>query len=95
MRTYAPPGGRRASRGWTRLLSATALTTALAVSLTSNQLPGRAEPMAPAAVLTDVPAYKYNPYDLDADERMRAEQCLLNLALRRAVGNSRPSPAKA
>ncbi|MFE8936614.1 hypothetical protein ACFYNX_03830 [Streptomyces sp. NPDC007872] len=65
------------------MLSATALTTALAVSLTSNQLPRQTEPMAPAAVLTDVPAYKYNPYDLDADERMRAEQCLLNLTLRR------------
>ncbi|MFF3841185.1 polymorphic toxin-type HINT domain-containing protein [Streptomyces sp. NPDC001930] len=81
MRMYAPPGGRRASRRWTRLLSATALTTALAVALTSNQLPRTTEPMGPAAALTDVPGN--GPFDFDAAERVRVDQCRLNLTLRR------------
>ncbi|MGA4975191.1 hypothetical protein [Streptomyces cinereoruber] len=77
---HAPPGGRRASLRWTRLLSATALTTALAVSLTSNQLPRQTEPMVPVA-LADAPGN--GPFDFDAAERTRADQCLLNLTLRR------------
>ncbi|MFJ5711105.1 hypothetical protein [Streptomyces sp. NPDC093105] len=63
------------------MLSATALTTALAVSLTSNQLPVRADPLTPVAALADVP--ENGTYDLNAAARMRAEQCLLNLTLRR------------
>ncbi|MGW5778310.1 hypothetical protein [Streptomyces sp. NPDC003863] len=62
-------------------MSATALTTALAVALTSNQLPRTTEPMDPVAALTDVPGNE--PFDFDAAERVRAEQCLLNLTLRR------------
>ncbi|WP_309049903.1 hypothetical protein [Streptomyces sp.] len=78
---YAPPEGRRASLRWKRLLSATALTTALAVALTSNQLPPSAEPMAPVAFLAEEPANGI--FDFEAAARIRAEQCLLNLTLRR------------
>ncbi|WP_435973977.1 hypothetical protein [Streptomyces sp. Qhu_M48] len=62
-------------------MSATALTTALAVALTSNQLPRMTEPMAPVAALTDDPGN--TPFDFDAAERVRADQCRLNLTLRR------------
>ncbi|MFE5902338.1 polymorphic toxin-type HINT domain-containing protein [Streptomyces sp. NPDC056488] len=63
------------------MLSATALTTALVVTLTSNQLPRQAEPIAPVAALAGVLAN--DSFDFDAAERMRAKQCLLNLTLRR------------
>ncbi|MFE6058610.1 hypothetical protein [Streptomyces sp. NPDC056431] len=62
-------------------MSATALTTALAVALTSNQLPRATEPMGPAAALSDVP--RNGSFDFDAAERARVDQCRLNLTLRR------------
>ncbi|MFF7811588.1 polymorphic toxin-type HINT domain-containing protein [Streptomyces sp. NPDC007945] len=63
------------------MLSATALTTAVAVSLTSNPLPLTADAMTPVAALADAPGS--GTYDLDAAARVRADQCLLNLTIRR------------
>ncbi|MFK0210636.1 hypothetical protein [Streptomyces sp. NPDC090298] len=62
-------------------MSATALTTALAVAFTNNQLPRTTEVMAPVAALADVP--ENPPFDFDAAARVRLDQCLLNLTLRR------------
>ncbi|MET9428747.1 hypothetical protein [Streptomyces sp. NPDC003036] len=79
-RTDAPPPPRRAATGgrWTRLFSLTALATALAVAVTGNQLP----PVQQHQMETVAEA-EPTGYDLDAAATMRAEQCLLNLMLRK------------
>ncbi|MFB6711749.1 Hint domain-containing protein [Streptomyces sp. NPDC056237] len=78
MRTYAPSRRPRVPRRWTTLLGATALTTALAVCVSGSQfpsLPDRTQLAADPTIPED--------YDLDNAARIRAEQCLLNLALRK------------
>lgn len=75
-----PPTRSRPTGRLTRLLSATALATALAVAVTGNQLPPVAQDLARTdlAADTEVPAF-----DPDAQARMREEQCLLDFALRK------------
>ncbi|MEU0369966.1 hypothetical protein ABZ070_06815 [Streptomyces sp. NPDC006283] len=81
MRTDSPPGRRPGSVGrWSRLITSTALTTALAVTLTGNQLPAPAPaPQLDTAAASDEPS----AFDLEAAATTRAEQCLLNLMLRK------------
>ncbi|WP_073754420.1 hypothetical protein [Streptomyces sp. CB03234] len=78
MRTNAPPPRRHISGRWTRLLSATALATALAVSVTGNQLPSLHAPVQLAADI-DEPL----GYDLDNAAQVRADQCTMSLMLRK------------
>ncbi|RPK57792.1 hypothetical protein EES43_20815 [Streptomyces sp. ADI96-02] len=74
-----PSPGRRRPRGsWSRLLTTTALATALTVVVTGNPLP---PPPAERIELAAVP--ETSGYDLDAAAETRAEQCLLNLMLRK------------
>ncbi|MGW4836139.1 hypothetical protein [Streptomyces globisporus] len=77
MHTRPSPGRRRPRGGWPRLLTTTALATALAVVVTGNQLPAP-PPRIELAAADEAPAY-----DLDAAAETRAEQCLLNLMLRK------------
>ncbi|MET7620165.1 hypothetical protein [Streptomyces sp. NPDC005408] len=78
MRTNAPPRRHRALGRVSRLLTTTALTTALAVTITGNQLPQLPQQMELAAA-ADEPA----GFDLAGAAKTRAEQCLLNLMLRK------------
>ncbi|KUO16635.1 polymorphic toxin type 27 domain-containing protein [Streptomyces dysideae] len=84
MRTHARPAARRRRTifrtrgGWSRLLTTTALATAIAV--TGGQLPSPAQQQT--ATVADVPTTT-TPFDLAGAARIREEQCLLNSALRK------------